>query len=398
MAQAIAAIFAANRNKPDSLSLEVAALRRKNLGFLQVDLVGNPKQGLTVLQDSVGDNQGGLELSTWKLSSSAEWLQRGLIATPDFLYVLSVHKKDSLENAEDESQANADKMSTSSKSVACMYGFVDRIPMEHIVSIGPISPASTRNLGHSVDGTPTIPVSLLKEELQEYLQMNDLEGSEEPRQWEIVSKSPEMRNAFRIVIRDGTNTSEGKRNPPGGPLDVFDIPKSTRPDDGMHHTTEDRWYASARKGLGNRCGIALFGSTDSGGIPQPPRPDKAIYFSTGSSEGCTDSEGAQTSGTTESETRDRWVHCIRQAALRAHWWALWRRRRDAAQGALRYVYASTPFQAAMVLAITANFCVSVVQVQVGQPCRPVRAAARTSPRASVAPIADPGSACRRWHR
>ena len=345
---AVAALFAANRKKPDVHSLEAAAVRRKNLGFLQVDFVSDPRQGLKVLCDSLGDIENGSEFCTWKLSSSAEWLKRGLIATADYLYVLSMHKKDSFENVQVEDAANGDNISNSSKGAGFVYGFVDKISMENIVSIAPISTASTTSSFY--DGKSTLPVSELTKELTQFLHMDNLEGRRKLFRWtEDISNAAFLNASFRIVIRDSTNTSQGASNSEiasGGPLDKFDISHRSKSDKRMDN---DSFSTHFRQNQGNAFNLAPLGSVKSGGIPQPPQPDKVIYFSTGSNEGA----------------RDKWVECLRKAAIEAHFWALWRRKRDAAQSLLHRIYTSSPFQACIVFAITANFLMSVVETHIG---------------------------------
>jgi hypothetical protein len=353
----MAAVIAALYKKVNPNSLEVAAEKRKNLGFLKVMLVSDPKKGLNVLRDSIVSNSSMTQksesptLPTCRLSSDAEWVERSLIATRDYLYVLSVHKKDEFFDPESSSLSmnttpNLSRTFSLSKPSPCMYGFVDKICMENILSVEAINlndkvikRRSSVGLEDSLNKIPTAvfapaPSWLYKSsevEKEEKITLSQdigehlhTAGIEQRRTFLNVPKNKAYLNAsFRIVARDI-------------------ISKSTS-----------------------------LGSPENNVVPQPVMPDKVVYFSTGisiTSNAEYDSEVKDFGENFKSafQARDEWVDCIKKASDAARGRARWRLRREAVQGVLRSIYFSVPFQVAIVLAICTNFAVSVAQVQVGE--------------------------------
>jgi hypothetical protein len=357
----MAAVIAALYKKSNPNSLEVAAEKRKNLGFLKVMLVSDPRKGLSVLHDSIVSNSSMTPkselrtLPTYRLASDATWVERSLIATRDYLYVLSVHKKDEFPELTDlesltypmETPPNSPLTSSLPKTSTCMYGFVEKIRMENIVSIEAITLNHRVNKRRSsvdlVDSLSKVPAAIapapswrykasevetlvkiaLSEDIDQHLQPA---GSEQRESFLNVPMNKAYLNAsFRIVARDIISTSM--------PLEY----------------------------------------SENSAIPQPVMPDMVIYFSTGFSvtgEAEYDHDvkdfGDDFKSAFAVKARDEWVDCIKKASDAARYRAGWRLRREAVQGVLRSIYFSVPFQVVIVIAICTNFAVSVAQVQVGE--------------------------------
>ena len=292
-------------------SLKAAAEKRKNLGFLKVDLVEDPTEGLLVLHSSLRNSSNNLldpdnsldpdntdpVVGMWKRSSTAgskdEWLPRGLVATQEFLYIFSRHKEDTLTAGNIAGSTEGKSMSASSSEIK-MYGVVDKIPMHSIIEVQPV------------------PLVV---------------GNEETSQAHFAD----------ICIRSNghdeanTNGFVVHRRHTAAKLAGFRIT--------VQDPAADESASQAR---------ACCNSTASA-APPPAMPERTVEFSTGV-------------GPKAESDRDDWVRCLRTtAATAARRFRLVRRAEDA-QRTLHCIYSSSPLQAVVVCAILVNFAVSIAQV------------------------------------
>jgi len=346
----IAAIIATLRKRATSgigpQSIEAAAEKRKNLGFLKVNLVQDPRHGLDVSHHSLGDgtaisdNDSALKeetiIRTWKLSSTGEWLPRGLIATREFLYVLSIHNSDGLPISSPESAQSAGDLSSATlvSRKIYLYGVVDKIPLHFVASVEAVRPDSETTNGacfadvcisqssadritpatfplRNIEGKTDTSTTLI-DDLKRYLHQprggtNSIES--------MVHNSPQLKAAFRLVVRNVVEETSA-------------------------------------------CAKAAAWCNSAVSEPQlRPRRERVIYFSTGTGGGAT-------------VARDEWVRILSDTAKTALASFRLRQYIEAVQAVLHWAYSSMLFQSAMVLAIIANFAVSIAQVLSRELCSP----------------------------
>jgi len=323
-------------------SIEAAAEKRKNLGFLKVNLVQDPRTGLDVYLHSLGsisDMDSALEeeptIRTLKLSSTGEWLPRGLIATREFLYVLSIHNSDGLPISSLEiKQTGGDSFTTSTSKKSVLYGVVDQIPMQCIATVEAVRTDSETTNGacfadvcisqssadritpatfplRNIEGKTDTSTTLI-DDLKRYLHQprggtNSIES--------MVHNSPQLKAAFRLVVRNVVEETSA-------------------------------------------CAKAAAWCNSAVSEPQlRPRRERVIYFSTGTGGGAT-------------VARDEWVRILSDTAKTALASFRLRQYIEAVQAVLHWAYSSMLFQSAMVLAIIANFAVSIAQVLSRELCSP----------------------------
>ena len=323
MSIAALALPASKRNlHPESM--EAAAERRKNLGFLKLNLVEDPTEGLHVLRSSLRNSSNdrldpdNLDsdstdpvVGMWKRSSTAgsedEWQPRGLIATQEYLYIVSRHKKDTFtaDYIAGSTEEISMPASPSEKKEKKMYGVVDKIPMHSIIEVQPV-PLVVRN--------------------EETSQAHFADIC-------IRSNGHDEANTNGFVVH---------RRHTAAKLAGFRIT--------VQDPAADESASQAR---------ACCNSTASA-APPPAMPERTVEFSTGV-------------GPKAESDRDDWVHDLRTASTTAARRFLLVRRAQNAQRTLHCIYSSSPLQAVVVCAILANFAVSLAQVPAERP--PPRAGA-----------------------
>jgi hypothetical protein len=317
---------------------EASAMRNRRTSLLSVEELvidgENPLKRIELLArlDSLHHDKGIL-----KLNSMAVWLPRRLIATSEFLYILS------------------------SKGSASKYEIVDSVPMHEITAVRLMSP----NVFRSKDDTVGKRQRSRKGPTETSLK-SPPESSNEPRNCaeitstagvkgeETAADAPHMvplgpLNALAHVPSKGkSNNFEGAHgvirmlDPIQSPVE-FSIPAQPRPHlPGFSATLSQEAINKVIDGV--EIGSAFEILTQKDGFNQ----GKPYYFSSGSE-----------------SNRDLWINALHDISSAAR--VAFRRKNTLAliQAWAKKIYQSWPFQISVILAITTNFALTLIQTQIG---------------------------------